>query len=713
MDFLFFDDVRKKPVLIPALILASSIASLLLNVYGLTLGVTNVLPHLLYIPIILTAYYYPRRGVLFACILSVCYCVVSFIIVTPATAYMLSAIARACVFVLIAAVVSYLSGRMYRDTQMCRRLVSVIRSSGEAITGEDADGIITDWNAGAEQLYGYVSGEIVGRSISDIIPPELREEKKEMLEKIRQGRTVERFETERIRKDGTRIQVSLSLSPILDDTGEFAGVSTIAHDITESTRIGRLLEESEAKFREIFNSANDAIQLHEVDERGLPGKFIDVNDVACRMLLYSKEELLEKSPLDLTTSYHSRPLEEIGEEIKTRGSTIFETEHRRKDGVIIPVEVSVHIVVIQGRRMVLSIIRDLTRRKRDEAAFRRLSADHKAIIDHAPAMIWYKDTKNTFVRVNPAGAEAFGMAIEEIEGKSAYELFPDRAGTYYKDDLDVITSGIPQLGIVEQMTTARGDHLWVQADKIPIRDEQGTVTGILLFIVDITERKRADDDLRMLNKKLSLLSGITRHDISNQLMALNAYIELSTDAIDNPPELRDFFAQELKITGVIAEQISFARDYEEIGTKSPVWQDVSVLVRDAGAVLPLGNIRLETRCPGLEVYADPLLEKVFYNLIDNSLHYGGDTLTTIRVTAGVQGEALRIIVEDDGGGISAIDKQYLFTKGFGRHTGLGLFLSREILSITGISITENGIPGKGVRFEITVPKGEYRYPAAP
>jgi signal transduction histidine kinase len=140
---------------------------------------------------------------------------------------------------------------------------------------------------------------------------------------------------------------------------------------------------------------------------------------------------------------------------------------------------------------------------------------------------------------------------------------------------------------------------------------------------------------------------------------------------------------------------------------------VSVLVRDAGEVLPLGNIRLETRCPGLEVYADPLLEKVFYNLIDNSLHYGGDTLTTIRVTTGEQGESLRIIVEDDGDGISAIDKQYLFTKGFGRHTGLGLFLSREILSITGISITENGIPGKGVRFEITVPKGEYRYPAAP
>jgi signal transduction histidine kinase len=100
---------------------------------------------------------------------------------------------------------------------------------------------------------------------------------------------------------------------------------------------------------------------------------------------------------------------------------------------------------------------------------------------------------------------------------------------------------------------------------------------------------------------------------------------------------------------------------------------------------------------------------VFYNLIDNSLHYGGNKMTAIRITAEEQGGNLRIIYEDDGVGISAGDKKQLFTKGFGKHTGLGLFLSREILSITGITITENGEQGKGVRFEITVPNGAWRY----
>jgi PAS domain-containing protein len=171
MDFLFFDDIRKIPYLIPALIAINSMAFLLLNMYGLLFGITNVLPHLFYIPILLAAYYYPRRGVLFAASLSACYCAASFTVVTPTTVEMLSAIARSGVFIVIAGVVSYLSGRMHHDTQMCRRLVSVVRSSSDAISGETPDGIVTDWNAGAEHLYGYTSAEMVGTSGFRLIPP--------------------------------------------------------------------------------------------------------------------------------------------------------------------------------------------------------------------------------------------------------------------------------------------------------------------------------------------------------------------------------------------------------------------------------------------------------------------------------------------------------------------------------------------------------------
>jgi PAS domain S-box-containing protein len=127
---------------------------------------------------------------------------------------------------------------------------------------------------------------------------------------------------------------------------------------------------------------------------------------------------------------------------------------------------------------------------------RRLYAEQQTIFDSVPAMIWYKDTKNNFVRVNRAVALSVGKPLVEIEGKSAYEVFPDEAEHYYQDDREVIHSGQPKLGIQEQMATARGEKRWVQTDKIPYRGEGGDITGVLVFSVDITERKRAEEALR-------------------------------------------------------------------------------------------------------------------------------------------------------------------------------------------------------------------------
>ena len=580
MEYLFFDDVRKNPYAIPLLIIGSSLAVLLLNLWGLTLGITNVLPHFFYIPIILTAYYYPQRGVYFALFLAACYGGISLAFVSLSIPDILAMIERAGIFVIIGGVVSYLSGRIHHDTQMCRRLISVVRSSSDAIIGETPDGIITDWNTGAEHLYGYTPGEMVGNSIFRLIPPEQREENIQLLEKVRNGEIVEHVDTERITKDGARIPVSVSLSPVFDENGVITGVSAIAHD--------------------------------------------------------------------------------------------------------------------------------LTRRKRDEAALSRLSADYRTIIDNAPAMIWYKDTKNNFIRVNPAAARAFGMPVDHIEGKSGYELFRDHAEKYYQDDLEVINSGKPKIGITETLTTAGGEHLWMQTDKIPLRDEQGTVTGILVFAIDITERKRIEDELALASKKLNLLSSITRHDINNQLTALNAYLHLSRDAIGNPAELRDYFTVEQNIANAIASQIRFTKDYENMGVKAPVWQNVHTIIRTSIAPLPMRDIRVDTEGPDVDILADPLLEKVFYNLIDNALRYGGEKMTSIHVSSRKEGGDLVIAVEDDGVGITVEDKLLIFTKGFGKHTGLGLYLSSEILSITGIAITENGKPGDGARFEITVPKGAWR-----
>ena len=158
----------------------------------------------------------------------------------------------------------------------------------------------------------------------------------------------------------------------------------------------------------------------------------------------------------------------------------------------------------------------------------------------------------------------------------------------------------------------------------------------------------------------------------------------------------------------IDEQIQFTRDYQNLGVAAPAWQSVNASIKEAVDQLQMRGIHIESDPANPEVYADPLFLKVFYNLIENALRYGGDQMKTIRVSSQESDTSLAIVCEDDGVGITDEDKKKLFRKGFGKHTGLGLFLSREILSITGITITETGVPGKGARFEIHVPAGMWR-----
>jgi PAS domain S-box-containing protein len=228
-------------------------------------------------------------------------------------------------------------------------------------------------------------------------------------------------------------------------------------------------------------------------------------------------------------------------------------------------------------------------------------------------------------------------------------------------------------------------------------------------IRNITDRKRAGVALALAIRKLNLLSSITRHDIKNQLQALEGYLDISKDFLDDPAQMSEYIAKEKKIADTIAHQINFTKDYEDLGMKAPFWQNVNTILRSSISRLSMRNIRVDWREPNLEIFADPLLEKMFYNLIGNALIHGGEQMTSIQVTTREDNGNLIVAVDDDGTGISAEDKELLFTKGFGKHTGLGLYLSREILSITGITITENGEPGKGARFEITVPKGVYRF----
>jgi PAS domain S-box-containing protein len=229
---------------------------------------------------------------------------------------------------------------------------------------------------------------------------------------------------------------------------------------------------------------------------------------------------------------------------------------------------------------------------------------------------------------------------------------------------------------------------------------------VICTAVDITEHKQAQEALQQANRKLNLLNNVTRHDILNQLTALIGYIYLSRDKTEDP-ELIDFIAKEEQAAQTIKNQILFTRDYQNIGVHSPQWYNVAETISLAMATIDLSRLRITIDLEPVEIYADPLLEKVFYNLIENSIRHGKHA-TTIAIRSQETGDGLDLIVEDDGIGIPEAERIKIFQREYFKNTGFGLFLSREILAITGLTITENGIPGKGARFVIHAPRGTCR-----
>jgi signal transduction histidine kinase len=226
------------------------------------------------------------------------------------------------------------------------------------------------------------------------------------------------------------------------------------------------------------------------------------------------------------------------------------------------------------------------------------------------------------------------------------------------------------------------------------------------LIEDIKKRRKVEAALGTANQKLSLLSQITRHDISNRVFALLAELDLAKD-LSKDPRLTESLEHLERTSMAIQDQIAFTKDYQEIGSQAPGWYTVTPLIRHAADQLDAQELEVTISCDGVGVFADAMISKVFYNLIHNAIRHG-DHVTQIAFSYRMSGTSMVIVCEDNGAGIDPEEKDNIFRKGFGKDSGLGLFLIHEILSITDITIQETGEQGKGARFEIHVPEGNWR-----
>ena len=464
------------------------------------------------------------------------------------------------------------------------------------------------------------------------------------------------------------------------------------------------LKSSELRYRRLFETAQDAILILDADS----GEIIDANRFILDLLGYPLEYFVGKHLWELGFFEDKSLAQSAFSELQTNGYIRYEDlPLETKDGRSIKVEFVSNMYLVGDKRIIQCNIRDITERKMAQALLKATETCYRRLFETAQDGILIIDVETgKIVDANPYILDLLGYPLEYFVGKHLWEL------GFFKD------KSLAQSAFSELKTIG-----YIRYEDLPLETKDGRSIKVEFVsnvypvnhhkiiqcnIRDITARKNAESALDLAKRKLNLLSSITRHDILNKLNVLQGYYELSRERVPYS-EIQEITKKEITTVQAIRRLISFAKDYEEMGVNAPAWQTVSSCIRKISASLPLNEVKVMTDGPEVDVFADLLLQKVFYNLIDNALTYGGDRLKTITVSSKQKDTGLVIVVEDNGAGISDEDKEHLFTRGFGKQTGLGLFLSREILSLTGITIIESGIPGQGARFEITVPWDGYRF----
>jgi len=359
--------------------------------------------------------------------------------------------------------------------------------------------------------------------------------------------------------------------------------------------------------------------------------------------------------------------------------------------------------LLMGILIIIALIMMVTSRLLDEVRAQE-EKFNKAFHSSPYAIMITRVSDGIIFEVNDGFTAITGYQPGEVLGKTTLELSiwekpKDRALLA----TDIVKGKVRGVQVRIRAKTGAIISGLFSADLITLNTEP----CILSSISDITELKSTEEALIQANRKLNLLSSITRHDILNRIMVVQFYgEELENGLIDETLQKQVYAI--VKSTSEIRTIIEFTGQYQELGMAAPEWQRVGDLFKKQEIYSLLNMVTLHTDLWGIEIYADLLLRKVVYNLVENSIRHG-QNLTTITLTSHMDVKDLIILYEDDGGGISSDEKERSFEKGFGKNTGLGLFLSREILSITGISIIETGEPGVGVRFEIRVPEGKYRF----
>jgi len=610
-----------------------------------------------------------------------------------------------------------------------RLFSAAVESSDDSIVMQTLDGIIIGWNGAAERLYGYSAEEAVGQPTSIILPAERRDEGKDYLARISRGERIEHFETMRLHRDGSPVEISVSLSPIRGASGEIIGASGSARRLTDARRTERALQQQLEERRQLFDASQDLIMI--MNSRG---HIVQISPSCETILGYRPDEMIGRSGADFI---HPAHLEQSREEMRElrRGASpkLADTRCFHKDG---------HEVWLswlgnwsdQAQRFFF-VGRDMTEARLAEESLRESEHLARNIVETALDAFVQTDDRSTILNWSSRAEELFGWRRDEVLGRNAIDLIVAEA------ERERVTTSLARfLESAEGQTLNRrrelmcrrrdGKDFKAELSVTALRRREGVLFNV--FYRDLTDKIASEERIRQAEKMEAVgqLTGGVAHDFNNILTVITGTIEILSDAVAKEPELAAITKMIDEAAGRGAELTQHLLAFARKQPLQPREIDINSLIIDTAKLLrpTLGEqIHIESVFEGESVVAivDPnQLTTALLNLALNARDAmpGGGKLIVETGAAYLDeayasvndvrpGHYVMIAVSDTGTGIPAnilarVFDPFFTSKGPGKGTGLGLSMVYGFIKQSAGHIKIYSEEGHGTTIKMYLPPGK-------
>jgi PAS domain S-box-containing protein len=470
--------------------------------------------------------------------------------------------------------------------------------------------------------------------------------------------------------------------------------------------------QSEKRFQAIFNSTADAIFVTNAS-----GEVVHANKAAESILDFAEEEIIDTLKEYFYQSNNGKmqpdPNHPYFKKIFSDKRVVIAL--KKKSGEEVFADLSFSSFIENGQWFGVSILRDVSNRKRQADLLAESQQTLRALFSYNPCAIVFFDTDGNVTDINQSFSDLFGYTLDQIKGKKIRDIIvPDNLLEESRMIRELVSKGPVNFNTERKKSDNSIINVNISGGPLIVN---GNLLGYFMLYIDISDvivvqsqLEKALIKAQLLNEKIEVLGGFTRHDVRNKLTLISGNLYLATQKCAVEPKLKNYFQEIENTIKNITDIFDFAKTYELVGVEDLAPVNLGQMIKNAVFLFSdLHKVKIINHCENIEVIADSLLTQVFYNLIDNSLKYG-EKITTITIYCQkIDDQTLKLYYTDDGVGIEDQHRKNVFKKGYGRGTGFGLYLIEKIIEVYGWTVEETGQFGKGVQFEFKLPMAKVKY----